>query len=674
MDGMLVFFLLLAAWAFILATETGRLRWLLLGAFLVGLGFNIKMLQAFLPLPAFYALYSFGAKTKWWRKLVNLALASVLLLVVSLSWAVAVDLTPADQRPYVGSSTDNTVTELIMGHNGLNRLLGGMRGGGNAGPGNLPAGQQPQGGQPPRLAVQACAGLSAGEACTIHLPLGGADSGACVQVQGALACVTANAPQALQNAQPGGQDAQRPAGTNTGVGGAFSNEVGTPSAVRLFIPPLAKEMSWLLPFALVGLVILLFGARLHSRKDTGTVWPFEAAHKTLVLWGGWLVTCIVFFSVAEFFHDYYMIMLAAPLGAVIGGGVGILWERREKLWTVLVLALAAIATLALQWWLAVQFGQDAWWLRLAAVLLAAGLVALTLGRRLLQKVALPAAYLLIVAALLVTPLAWSVLTVADQSPDVNLPGAYGGQTMGLPGAADGNAARPAAPANGGRSIVDPALVDFLQANTQDVEYLVAVPNAQAGAPLVLATGRPVLYMGGFSGGDPVVDAAGLQEMVANGELRYILYTGDRSPRQDISSWLQSSCSLVPGFDQAGNALLYQCGGGTIVQPAQNTPVPGNAQQPGNRPPQEAIAACDGLAVQQACTVNLPDGNTVNGICRDMQGQLVCQPDGPSPLMIQACSGLTVDAACTFTARDGNTVNGTCAMIQGQLACRPVPNP
>jgi len=62
MDGLLVFFLLLAAWAFIKGTESGKLRWVLLGAFIVGLGFNIKMLQAFLPLPAFYALYFLGSK------------------------------------------------------------------------------------------------------------------------------------------------------------------------------------------------------------------------------------------------------------------------------------------------------------------------------------------------------------------------------------------------------------------------------------------------------------------------------------------------------------------------------------------------------------------------------------------------------------------------------------
>src|SRR5258706_8023971 len=133
MDGMLVFTLLLAAGTFIKATESGKLSWLLLGAFIVGLGFNIKMLQAYLPLPAFYALYFLGASLPIWRKLVNLSLATILLLIVSLSWATIVDLTPASQRPYVGSSGDNSVLNLALGYNGLERLTG--MGGGRPGGG-----------------------------------------------------------------------------------------------------------------------------------------------------------------------------------------------------------------------------------------------------------------------------------------------------------------------------------------------------------------------------------------------------------------------------------------------------------------------------------------------------------------------------------------------------------
>ncbi|MGD1994160.1 MAG: glycosyltransferase family 39 protein, partial [Anaerolineae bacterium] len=125
MDSQLVLVLLLAAWAVLRAVETGRLRWLLLCAGLVGLGFNIKMLQAYLVVPAFALLYLVAAPVGWWKRLLHLTLAGGILLAVSLAWVIAVDLTPADARPYVGSSSNNTVTELIVGHNGLARLLPG---------------------------------------------------------------------------------------------------------------------------------------------------------------------------------------------------------------------------------------------------------------------------------------------------------------------------------------------------------------------------------------------------------------------------------------------------------------------------------------------------------------------------------------------------------------------
>ena len=155
-DGMLVFTLLLAAWAFVRAAESSGFGHLLLASVLVGLAFNIKMLQAYLPLPAFFVLYFLASKLIWNRKLTNLALLGLIILAISFSWALAVDLTPASQRPYVGSSDNNTETELIIGYNGLARLFGRGRdsnapvgqGGGPAqgrpsanGMGNLPGGE-----------------------------------------------------------------------------------------------------------------------------------------------------------------------------------------------------------------------------------------------------------------------------------------------------------------------------------------------------------------------------------------------------------------------------------------------------------------------------------------------------------------------------------------------------
>src|SRR5215218_6304939 len=124
LEGLLVLVILLATWAFVLAAETGRFRWRILGAFLIGLGFNIKMLEAFLIVPACFLLYLVAAPVTWPRRIMHLGLATVVVLVVSLSWPTAVDLTPPDQRPYVGSSSNDTMMDLIVGHNGAGRLTG----------------------------------------------------------------------------------------------------------------------------------------------------------------------------------------------------------------------------------------------------------------------------------------------------------------------------------------------------------------------------------------------------------------------------------------------------------------------------------------------------------------------------------------------------------------------
>src|SRR5437660_282405 len=158
-DSTLALILLVGAWAVLRAAETGRLRWLLLTAVIVGIGFNIKMLEAYLVVPAFGLLYLLAAPRSIWKRIGHLTVAAVLLLVISLSWVVAVDLTPASQRPYVGSTQDNSELTLALGYNGIQRLLGsfGGFGGGarantstNASNGAPPAlGTSPGNGGPP---------------------------------------------------------------------------------------------------------------------------------------------------------------------------------------------------------------------------------------------------------------------------------------------------------------------------------------------------------------------------------------------------------------------------------------------------------------------------------------------------------------------------------------------
>jgi 4-amino-4-deoxy-L-arabinose transferase-like glycosyltransferase len=158
-------------------------------------------------------------------------------------------------------------------------------------------------------------------------------------------------------------------------------------------------------------------------------------------------------------------------------------------------------------------------------------------------------------------LIWTALTVFDATPEVNLPTAFDG-------------ARQTAPRAGSQlnepNQADSDLVAYLQANTQDTEYMVAVSSSHEGSPLVLATGRPVLYMGGFNGADPVIDATGLAELVANGDLRYMLFSGGRNEKQDVAQWLQTSCTVVPEFSQGND------------RPAQQQRQDGGPGGPGNQ--------------------------------------------------------------------------------------------
>ena len=323
---------------------------------------------------------------------------------------------------------------------------------------------------------------------------------------------------------------------------------GQPGALRLFTAPLSKEASWLLPFGLFSVLLLLLRARLR--------WPLDPKHQAAVLWGGWLATVGVFFSIAGFFHEYYLSMLAPSLAALFGIGFVELWRARERHpWLAMVLlAVAAIGTLWLQINTANAFDKSAWWLPIAImsfVFGAAFLSASAIGR--LRVVAM-AGFACIIAALLITPGIWSVLTNLNASTNQSLPAAYsGGQ------ASFGPVGRGGANTRLTGLQINETLLAYLEANTQGMKYLMAVPSSMQGADYVLATGRPVLYLGGFGGQDQVVTSADLAKMVADGELRFVYWNGPsgglgggpgQPVQSDISTWVTTSCKPVQGFDTA----------------------------------------------------------------------------------------------------------------------------
>lgn len=265
-DSMLVFTLLLGSVCLLRAVKQGKLVWLLTAFGLIGLAFNMKMMQAFMVLPAFVIFYLIASRVALKKKVGSLILSLALLIGLSLLWAVAVDSTSPSSRPYVGSSQTNSVLELAFGYNGTERLLGQTTGLAR-GDMNAPGGQNNIQPQPPN-----------GQTGT---PNGG----------GGTPPIGGNGPGN---------------GGHGGGGGKSMNMFGTGDAgpLRLFQSALSGQISWMLPFALIG---LLGGIVSWHRDRRGQ----GAEMKETLFWTAWLVPVAGFFSIAGFFHQYYLIMLAS---------------------------------------------------------------------------------------------------------------------------------------------------------------------------------------------------------------------------------------------------------------------------------------------------------------------------------------------------------------------------
>ena len=468
-----------------------------------------------MPLPALYALYLLGAPHPWWKRILHLAGATVLLLAVSLSWAIAVDLTPPEDRPYIGSSDDNTVMELIVGHNGLSRLISMRR--------SAPKANVSPPSQPP----------SAG------------------QRSGSGGQFPQNPPPPLNSGQPPGQSPQnqplqqlgpmnQPGNPPAQPGGGRNQEVGEAGALRLFTEPLVTEAGWLMPLALLGIPLILI--------VLGWQWPLSDKHLALVLWAGWLLPEVAYFTFTSgLFHAYYLIMLGPPLAALVGATAWALWrvsERRRWLgWMLLALlvGIAIVFQMATLW----NYPDHGIWIAPIAILLfvlGLGILALTAwrARPWLGKAVVG----MTLVAAMVAPLAWSGLTALNTRPNVALPrsgpdtGQAGQQNM------SSNLSPP-----------QEAILDYLLANTDTDSYLVATVSARDASPYILTTLRPVLTFGGFSGSDNVVDVDQLAQMVADDELRFVLADdGFARQNREIGAWLTDNCTTVVIPDATQSAL------------------------------------------------------------------------------------------------------------------------
>jgi 4-amino-4-deoxy-L-arabinose transferase-like glycosyltransferase len=136
-DAMLALLMAVACYLVVRALEDGRTKWLVWAGVAIGFAFLAKTLQAFLILPPLAIVYAVCAPVPVKKRFAQLAAATGALMVSGGWWVAIVELWPASSRPYIGGSQNNSFLELTFGYNGLGRLngdeTGSVGGGGGAG-------------------------------------------------------------------------------------------------------------------------------------------------------------------------------------------------------------------------------------------------------------------------------------------------------------------------------------------------------------------------------------------------------------------------------------------------------------------------------------------------------------------------------------------------------------
>jgi 4-amino-4-deoxy-L-arabinose transferase-like glycosyltransferase len=538
-DTLLVLLLVLAAWACQRALESGRLRWLLASAFFLGCGFNTKMLQAYLLLPALTLVYLAFAPGGLLRRIWHLLAAGAVLAVSSFWWMVIVDLIPAGSRPYIGGSTDGTVWNLVIGYNGIGRVTGkenGPGGGGGGFGGGFSGASGPGrlfgdaiGGQISWLLPFAVLTLVAGVVLYWRRPRADLTRAALLLWGGWLAVHYVVFSFSNGTMHPYYTTALAPAvGALTGIG-----------AVTLFDRHrAAAAWSWVLPLA-----VAVTGA-----------WSFVVLRRT-PSWNPWLAWMVAGLTVVAVIG-----LLAARFGRGVLTGFAVLAAVAG-----LVAGLAGPAAYAASATAGRSNGSNP--------LAGPSSGGFGMGGPGMRGGRMPAAFQKMIEEGRFPGFPGNRQT-GGQRPGGPLPGGQAGQRPG----GRGGAAWPGG--RGGPGMmgeVSTQMISYLEKNQGAATWLVAVGNSQAASSIILQTGKPVISMFGFTGSDRAMTVQKLQEYVKAGKLRYVMTGGGgwggfggRGGRggleSDVTTWVQKNCSAVKSSEYGGGSssagggqALYRCG-------------------------------------------------------------------------------------------------------------------
>ena len=334
--------------------------------------------------------------------------------------------------------------------------------------------------------------------------------------------------------------------------------------LRLLNESLGGQGGWLLGFAAVAGVALVVLTRLR-RGDARTGWA-------IAIGGTFLTTAVAFSRASGIFHPYYVSQLAPFTAALVGAGVGLILQGGRPARVIGPLAIAAgiVTELVV---LGRYPGELGWVPMLLIVVGGMAATTLALGRGVTRDARI-AAVIAAMAVLLMAPGAWAFETLGHatsgtfpaggpQSAGFGGPGggpgargfaggppqggfAPGGAApqggFGQNGGTQGGIAPGGAPpqggfgqnggTQGGLGAGGGPFGGDTQSLTEALAYArrhgggtLAVSSQSGVASQVIASGRDVAAIGGFSGRESQVSVDWLADAVADGRIRWVLTDG-----------------------------------------------------------------------------------------------------------------------------------------------------
>ena len=118
--------------------------------------------------------------------------------------------------------------------------------------------------------------------------------------------------------------------------------------------------------------------------------------------------------------------------------------------------------------------------------------------------------------------------------------------------------------------MNPQLLRYLEQHQGSAKYLVATTSAQSAESYILATGKPVMALGGFTGSDPILTVNQLAALVKQGTVHYFLLNGGGmggpggGGNNALTTWVQQHGTAVPASKYSSSSSASSAfGGGTL---------------------------------------------------------------------------------------------------------------